>query len=492
LTGGLNQELWYLFGSMPDKLFSNYIPPMKNHIAQFCDDYLDILMRHEIHPLSKIDERILQNLKVSINPRISMKDTSQRKEYPKIIHNYYKSFVSFIKEKKIRNLRHIHIFSPIHFNGIPSAEEIVDDIDKNNAKLIQRIDYPLFKEFLALFPDKKKASISFYSSDEVNKEFLNKDLPITFFKNPQRSHLKAIIFDTPQKTYMLSGSANFSINAFRKRVLNGGNSELMLYSDISGKGPKMREIIVGKSSEIQKGINYPPIMQSTRMPISIVNQMDVFKVRRKKRICYEVHIYKNPKIKSSQQVSIRYSPLNEDSKEKRRNLPKVSLKNQMTKITCSAPWMTLIEERPLICFYGKQGFEFSFPVNYNFDDSDEEPQTDFDREYADLFSFFGYKWKKGNSTTTKTSRNDNNDEDDAEPKNRYQSINDKFYHDWKHIYWVLKTYKKKKEMRLQYRASKLKIEDFLRNYEKDIRSSTDDGYLTPVQIKFIKENILTI
>jgi hypothetical protein len=358
--------------------------------------------------------------------------------------------------------------------------------------LVQRIDYPLFKELLSLFPERRRASISFYSSDEVSKEFLRRDLPITFYKNPQRSHLKALIFETPKKTYMLSGSANFSINALRKRVSNGGNSELMLYDDISAKWPKIREIIVGKFFEKQKGKDYCSITKPTKTPISIVNQMDVLKVYRKKRICYEVHIYKNPKITSSKQVNIKYSLGDEESQEKRRKLPKVTLKKHLTKITCSAQWLRLITERPLICFYDAEGFEFSFPVNYNFDDSGENIQTDFEREYADLFSFFGYKWKRGNLTTPKALPSDINDIDDTEPENRYQSINDKFYHDWKHIFRLLKTYKRKKDMRLQYRISKLKIEDFLKNYEKDIRPFSEKDYLTTVQIRFIKEQILTI
>ena len=486
--GGHNQELWHLYGNMQDELLNKHIPAMKNSISGFCNEYLKILMDHEVHPNSKEDRRILNNMKIIMSQITPKKKSHNQKNDPEIVHNYKKSFMTFIKERKIRNLRHMHIFSPIHFRNVPSEDEHISVHDQTT----EEIKYDLFNDFIKLFPDRQKAAIYFYSSDDVDKSFQNGTPRIKFYKNLlyPKSHLKAIVFEkSNKKAYMLSGSANFSINAFRKRPPEG-NSELMLYSDVTYKWPKLREVIIGKTLEEQKGVDYPEITQPRKKLISVIDQMDVFKISNKDS--YEVHIYKNPKIESSIRVSIQYLIPNEEPIGKIRKLPKIFLTKPLTKILCNGQWKTLRNDRPLICSYKFKGFEFCFFVNYNFSSEDDENLTDAEREYADLFNFFGYRWEKGYSTTSKTAYREDGNEDDAEPENRYQSINDRFYHDWKHIYQTIKEYKNKKDMKLQYLTAKLKIKIFLDDYERNNGTSTEDSKLTPLHIKFIKERILTI
>ncbi|WKZ33538.1 MAG: hypothetical protein QY316_03790 [Thermodesulfobacteriota bacterium] len=461
--GGVNQELFHFFVNSRDFYLTKHMPTLDGTILRSCHEYLDKLAA-ELHPSSYRDRESIEDMqKVLGNVDTKTKAHDERK----LLYNYSKSLLDVLKDIPRKQLISIHIFSPIHFDQTDSEDQ--DEFCEN--------DYKLFDYFRGLFMGKNKPDISFYSSNDVAMNFLGQR-GVKFFKNnvSNRSHLKLVALLTTKHAYILSGSANFSVNAFLKTPSSGGNSELMILERRNLKEwNAIKRSLVGESPKEQIGAPIKLRAKPEDSPEFEIWQIDIEKTKSG----HQAHIYCNPFIKGCHSVQLLYNSGHKKIV--------ISVSKPLETFNCiGKQWQELIEDGPLFVVSRKGHKDFVIPVNYDRGDCFGEPMTDMDREYADLFSFIGLRWSRRNAIDDpRQTGPDIGELDDREPENVFQSQNDRFYHEWKHIDRKLRQVDE--ELKNVYRE---KIKDFVDLNKARHSDSRKDALLTEVQIKFIENRML--
>ena len=476
--GGLNQEAVHLFADVErkDAGYSS-IPRFSCEMAEFCIKYLEIVGERELYPRMSRDRELLQHIK-SI---LSHKQTTLM-NYGKIhiMHNYKESLFRQIRNAKIcPSLKKIHIFSPVHFNSIPSQFDEGDDKDQ------QSIDNDLFDNFRGFFKDRSKASIDFYSSDEVAKDIIKRKKFVTFYRNKHsNSHLKAYVFENQKKVILASGSANFSKSAWKRTPSRGGNSEIMIMEDITKEWKGIQRELAGKS-EKQEGVTVVEKRKYTEEGsfVTIIHQMDVSRISMDE---HRVMIYALPELKRIKKIILEYYESGDDKKRKTQPL---NIRKNRNEFKARGRLLRLVKARPLFVSYRQEHRDITVIVNYDYDDLDDEVYSPIENEYMDLFSYFGFRWKRGGSNPMiigNKGRRQADDSDDSEIRNNYQSVHDKFYHDWKKIFRTLDCYRNHKKYRLLYENGLDMIGNFITR-QKNLLKDDPERILHDCHVQFLSE-----